>query len=387
MEGERPALKEVRLRDLRVSDEPVMIVARVVTAARREITRRADGGRRPVLSGLLSDGTASVRFTWWDPPNEPIERGTILRAGPIQVREWQGRVEVTLGWKTRVVPADATELPAVTAEEMPLKRLRELQAPDEGFRVEARVLRVGQKTVSVGQERRLLFEGLLADRDGTLAFTAWTDLGLHAGEAVRLSGGYVRAFRGRPQLVLDDRSHVERIAGTQLPAVEELGPTGAVTIAELEAQGGAELARLQGRVVGLLPPSGIVYRCPTCHRALAKGLCRVHGPVEGAPDLRSRLVLDDGTGAATLNAGRPETEGWLGRSLEACLEELRKSPDPARLEEELLERMFGRRLEVTGRASVDDFGLTVYPESVADAPQPSTGSLEELRRRLEGGAP
>ncbi|MGI0156425.1 MAG: OB-fold nucleic acid binding domain-containing protein, partial [Thermoplasmata archaeon] len=68
------------MRDLRPTSPPVEVVARVVSVERREVTRRSDGSRRPLLSGLLHDGTGTVRFTWWDPPREGIERGTVLRA-------------------------------------------------------------------------------------------------------------------------------------------------------------------------------------------------------------------------------------------------------------------------------------------------------------------
>ncbi len=86
---------EVRLKDLTPTVSPVELVARIVVFERREITRRSDGSRRPLVSGLLSDGTASVRFTWWDPPREGIERGTVLRAVGAEVREFRGRPEVS----------------------------------------------------------------------------------------------------------------------------------------------------------------------------------------------------------------------------------------------------------------------------------------------------
>ena len=101
-----PSPPEIRLRDLRPTPSPVEIIARVVSLERREITRRSDGSRRPLLSGLLSDGTATVRFTWWDPPREGIERGTVLRAAGAEVREFRGRPELTFNWKTRVEPGE-----------------------------------------------------------------------------------------------------------------------------------------------------------------------------------------------------------------------------------------------------------------------------------------
>ncbi|EQD54835.1 replication factor A, partial [mine drainage metagenome] len=96
---------DTRLRDLRPTDAPVQILGRVVTVERREYTNTADGRRRPFLSGLLSDGTATVRFTWWEPPAEGVDRGTVLRAVNAQVREFRGRPEVSFGYRTRVAPA------------------------------------------------------------------------------------------------------------------------------------------------------------------------------------------------------------------------------------------------------------------------------------------
>ena len=375
---------ERRLRDLRTTDGPVLVLGRVVSVQRREVTRRSDGERRPVLSGLLSDGTATVRFTWWDPPAEGVERGTVLRAANVQVREYRGRPEISFNWRTRVEPASEVELPQLAPEDLPLRQLLDLAPTDEGFRIDARVVRISSKTVSVGQEQRVVHEGLLADGTTTVAFSSWSDFGLSAGEAVRISAAYVRSFRGRPQLVMDDRSSVERIEGTGLPTPDVLLDVAPRSVAALEAEGGGESVATAGVVVALLPPSGLVYRCPTCRRTVTKGLCRVHGIVESQPDLRARLVLDDGTGALTVNMGRPETERIWGRTLADCLQKLREQPDPSALEEQLFEAVFGQRLRVRGRATKDDFGLTLYPEVVEKLTPDSRESVDGLLQRLQG---
>ncbi|MCI4325801.1 MAG: hypothetical protein L3K00_08000 [Thermoplasmata archaeon] len=385
VEGTPPV--EVRLRDLRANDVPVSIVARVVTAERREIVRKSDGGRRPVLSGLLSDGTASVRFTWWDPPSDPIERGEILRAVNVQVREYQGRLEVSFNWKSRVAPAGDADLPVVRPEDIPLRPLAEIRDGEDGFRIVARVVRVAPKTVSVGEDRRLLHEGVVADASGALAFTAWSDFGLKTGEAIDVSGGYARAFRGRPQLVLDERSAVRRVPGDGLPSAESAARGAVRSIADVEASRGGELLEFQGVIVGLLPPSGLVNRCPECRRAVRQGLCRVHGTVQPEPDIRARLVVDDGTGTLTVQAGRPETERLWGRTLEQCLATMRANPDPTVLEEELFETLFGRRVRVRGRGSADDFGVTVYPDFLEFEPADPRARARDVLASLEGGAP
>ena len=357
-----------------------------MTAERREVTRKSDGSRRPLLSGLLSDGTGTVRFTWWDPPREGVERGVVLRAVGAEVREFRGRPEVTFSWKTRVAPASPAELPKVDGEEMPFRTVRELRPSDEGFRVEVRVVRVAPKSVSVGTERRVVHEGLVADRTGAVALSAWSDFALAAGEAVRIAGGYVRAFRGRPQLVLDERSSVVRIDGTDLPDPAQLLRSPPRTISEVEDEGGGETVAVEGVVVGLLPPSGLVYRCPTCRRSIRSGICRIHGQVEGQADLRARIVLDDGSGALTVNAGRGDTEKLWGVTLEQAQARLRNQPDPSLLEEEMLESLLGRRLRVRGTGTKDEFGVTVNPESIERVEVDLDSAAEELLARLgEGG--
>jgi replication factor A1 len=377
-------LPEVRLRDVRDLASLVHVLGRVVSLQRREVIRRSDGGRRPVLSGLLSDGTATVRFTWWDPPREGIDRGTVLRVVGAEVREFRGRPELIFTWKTRVGPASPAELPRVDGESLPLRTVRELKDGDEGFRLEARVLSVQPKPVSVGEERRIVHEGLVADATAAVSFAAWSDFGLRPGEAVRCSGGYVRAFRGRRQLVLDERSIVVRIDPTGLPEPAEWARRPPRPIADVEEEGGGEAAAIEGLVVGLLPPSGLVYRCPACRRIVSGGLCRVHGRVQGTPDLRARLVLDDGTGAATVAAGREATERLWGTTLAAVRERLRELPDPSVLEEQLLEAVVGRRLVVRGSASRDEFGLTLLPETIETAEIDLEAAAGELSARLPG---
>ena len=162
---------------------------------------------------------------------------------------------------------------------MPLKTVRELAPPDEGFRVRVRVVRVQAKSVTVGEERRVVHEGLLADRSGAIAFSSWSDFQLSSGEAIQVAGGYLRSFRGRAQLVLDERSAVTRIDPGNLPDPAELLRAAPRSIAQVEDEGGGEAVAVEGIVVGLLPPSGLVYRCPTCRRSIQAG--NLPGPRPG----------------------------------------------------------------------------------------------------------
>jgi replication factor A1 len=381
--GEAPVeVPEVRLRDLRPSGSPVEVIARVVSLERREVTRRSDGSRRPLLSGLLSDGTGTVRFTWWDPPRDGIERGTVLRAAGAEVREFRGKPELTFTWKTRVGPASAAELPPVREDDLPLRPVHGLTPPDEGFRVRVRVVKVQARSVTVGEERRVVHEGLIADASGSVAFSSWSDFQLHPGEAIQISAGYLRSFRGRTQVVMDERSSVARIDGAGLPDPAQFLRSPPRSIARVEDDGGGEALAVEGIVVGLLPPSGLVYRCPTCRRSVKSGICRVHGQVDGQADLRARIVLDDGTGALTVNAGREETERLWGVTLAEVRARLREQPDPSLIEEQILESLLGRRLRVRGLGTKDDFGITLTPESIEPVEVDLEAAASELTARL-----
>ena len=382
--SETGELPETRLKDLAKAPPPVHVVGRIVVLQRREVVRRSDGQRIPLLSGVLSDGTAGVRFSWWDPPREGIERGAIVRVVGAETRTFRDRPELVFTWKTRIGPAGPAELPRLDLEALPLRPLADLRLDDEGFRLEARVLRVASRSVTVGEESRAVVEGLLADRSGVLAFTSWTDFGLQAGEAVRIAGAYVREFRRRRSVVLDERSLVTRFESRELPEPAEILSAPPRTVADVEESGGGEAVCIEGTVVGLLPPSGLVYRCRTCRRIVQAGICRVHGQVVPVADLRARLVVDDGTGGATVSAGRAATEALWGVGLAEVLERAKLLPDRALLEQQLLDAVVGRRLKVRGAAVHDDFGVTIDPESVEAVEVDLESAALELAARLEG---
>jgi ssDNA-binding replication factor A large subunit len=374
-------MSEVRLKDLRVGHPPVHIIGRVVTLAKKEVTGRTDGRRRTLLSGLLTDGTATVRFTWWDPPAEGIDRGTVLRAVNAQVREFRERPELSFGWSTRIQPASDLELPAINALDLPLRGVAQFDTDAEGFRLEVRVLHVAERTVTVGEERRSVHSGQLSDGSGSIPFTAWIDFRLQSGETVRILGAHVRKFRGIPEVTLDERSQVERIVPNLVPPTP-ISPLGSVFVGALESQGGAPDAQAEGLVVGLGSPSGLVRRCPTCHRILQGGVCRFHGAMEGIPDLQVRALLDDGTGVAAVNLPRDLTESLTGQSLGQLLERLRKDPDPTSIERELRSELIGRRLRVRGRVRVDEFGVSIFPVTCEQFSASAGPAVDLLARRL-----
>jgi ssDNA-binding replication factor A large subunit len=218
--------REVRLKDLRARPEPIVIMARVVRAERRELPRSDDGRVRTLLSGLLTDGTATVRFTWWDPPTEAIEPGDVLRAGPVQLREYRRRIEVTFTRRTHVEPVSALELELPPLRATAPRRVADLLDGEEELRVDVLVESIRSRVVQVRGIDKTVFHGVVRDASGTLPFVAWTDLHLTEGMAVRIGGAYARSFRGQLELVLDERVRLEPFEETvaRVPSNPHLGP-------------------------------------------------------------------------------------------------------------------------------------------------------------------
>lgn len=359
-ESPAPEVRDVRLRDVQEGAGPLRLLARVVAAERKEFARKEDGAKRARISGLLSDGTATIRFTWWEPPPTDLERGNVLRVTQPQLRSWQGRPEVSFGHRTKVELVSELELPRLEDREYLARTVAELRSGEEGFRIVVRVLDASSRTRTVGETERVVRSGWMADPTGRIAFTAWTDLGLEAGGAFELFGAYVRTYQGENELVLDERSRAVPLPSERVPGVKGPEEEAPVEIAALEERGGGRYQVVEGVVVEVRAPSGLVASCPLCDRALSQGRCRQDGSVRGEMDLRARLVLDDGTATLTAQLARPQLEALLGLTREQAVDLARERLDPTVVLEEIRRKLLLRRLRFLGRAVPGDWGLTLF---------------------------
>lgn len=233
------APREVRLADLRVGQYPVVVTGRVVRAERRRLRRSGEAGTPDAIVGWITDGSATVRFTWWDPPEEPIEAGDGLRAGPVDIRQFRDRVELAFGRRTRVEPVGELELPPDRPEDHPRRSLASLRDGEDELRLDVRVERVRARERSGPRGPRQFFLGELSDASGRRAFAAWLDLGLAEGRSYRLLGASSRSYRDRIEVILD-----ERVRALPLPADPRIDP------------GSPTGARIVRRSVAAPPPEG-----------------------------------------------------------------------------------------------------------------------------------
>jgi len=78
--------------------------------------------------------------------------------------------------------------------------IAEIDTDTGSVNLTARVLTVGTRQITVDGEQQLIREGELADDSGKIAYTAWEDFGLEAGDTVTLGNAGVREFRGEAQV-------------------------------------------------------------------------------------------------------------------------------------------------------------------------------------------
>lgn len=370
------------IKDLLPNEPSVNLLCKVVSLNSRELER--EGSSKEIYYGILGDETGTVPFTAWEVSGLNMEKGDVVRVQNAYTKEYRGQVQVNFGSRATIMKEEGSLLQVSSVESGPptSRKLSEVQEGMGNLSITARVLSVEKREVEVKGETKTVFSGLLADDSGKVQFSAWHDFGITEGEVLRVEGGYVSSWRGLPQFSFDDRAHVERMKETDLPPLEELDRARRVWIEELVQRGGGLDVLVRGIVVEIKDGSGLIHRCPQCNRVIRKGTCRVHGEVQGKPDLRTKAVIDDGSGALTAIFNRELTEALLEKGLEQCMSEAREAMDQEVIRDALGDLLIAQPVEARGNVTSDDYGLMMIARSTkvlqVDIQQEAKALLEKL---------
>jgi replication factor A1 len=375
------------LRDLVPGENSVNLLARVVSVNDKEI--ETEGGSKAIRYGFLGDPTGTVPYTVWNPEGLEFGKGDVVRIQNAYTKEFKGRVEVHLGTRAVVTKEANDLLPAVEGGRASVAagpatpaKVADLREGMGNLALTARVLSVETRQVQVSGEGKTVYSGVLADDTGKVQFSAWNDFGLAAGDVLRIEGGYVKTWRGIPQLSFDERSQVAKLAADALPPQEQLGLSPRMWIEDLAERGGAVDATVRGILIDIKDGSGLVYRCPECRRVLRKNTCRIHGEVQGTADLRVKAVVDDGSGAITAVLGKELTEQLLEKTMEECIAQAKEAMDQEVVRDEVADLLIAQPIEVRGNVTSDDYGLMMIVDSArvlkVDVQEEARAMLEEL---------
>ena len=375
--------------ELGPGEPSVNLLCRIVSVNEKQID--AEAGARTILYGILGDPTGTVPFTAWERLPFGPARGDVVRVQNAYTKEFRGQVQVNLGVRTVVTKESPDALPPgptgptgpspAAAKATPVK-IVDLREGSSNIAFTARILAIEKREVEVDGATKAVYSGVIADGTSKSQFSAWKDFDLHEGNVIRVEGGYVKSWRGIPQVSFDERAIVRKLDDGTLPPMDELAASPRMWIEDLAERGGGVDVTVRGILIDLKEGSGLIYRCPECKRVLRKGVCRIHGEVSGTADLRVKAVLDDGSGALTAVFGKELTEGLLDKTVEECIAAAKEAMSQEVIRDQLADLLVAQPIEARGNVTSDDYGLMMIVDQAkilkVDIQEEARAMLEEL---------
>ncbi|NOR17256.1 DNA-binding protein, partial [candidate division WOR-3 bacterium] len=294
------------IKDLQPNAYSVNLLCRVITINPKEITVK--GENKKILYGIIGDESGTIPFTAWNELD--VKKGDTIEVSNAYTREWQGTVQLNFGDRVSIEKTDEDKLPDSAFKPKEFK-IKELRPGLVAIEVTAQVLELDKRETEVDGTKKKVFSGVIGDETGKAQFTSWHDFKLKKGDVIKISGGYIKSWKGIPQLTFDEKATVKKLDESKLSGEIQ---TQKIPLHMLVERHGALDIEAEGTVMEIRSGSGLIVRCPECDRVLWNDECKIHGKVEGKSDIRIKLVVDDGTGAVSTIIGRELTEKLLGKT-------------------------------------------------------------------------
>ena len=358
--------------DLQPNERNVNLLCRVVAVNPKEITVKGDN--RKIFYGILGDESGTVPFTFWNSELN-IEKGDVVEISNAYTREWQGTTQLNLGDRVVINKTDKDKLPESAFKPKELK-IKDLRSGVGIVDVSGKILEINEREVKIDGETKKVFSGIIGDETGKAQFTSWHNFKIKKEDVYRISGGYVKTWKGIPQLTFDEKAKVKKLENNLISTkdIEKIK----MPMHKLIEKRGALDVEVKGEVIEIRPGSGIIVRCPECNRSLQDGQCNIHGKVDGKKDLRLKLVVDDGTGSISTILNKNITEKVLNISFKEC-EKLNENE----LLNEINKKIFARKISVEGNALSDEFGTSIIAKDVKIVEENLKEEAKKVLQELE----
>lgn len=358
--------------DLKPNQSSVKILGHIIAINPKEITIK--GETRKIFYGILGDETGTIPFTSWS--ELEVEKGDVVEINNAYTREWQDAVQLNLGDRVHIEKTEKDRLPKSAFEPRKVK-VTQLHSGMGRVDVTARVMKVSCRETEINGETKKVFSGIIGDETGKAQFTAWDDFKIKDGDVIRINGGYVKSWKGIPQLTFDSNVNVTKLEKNKIPK-SEISPNKMPLYLLLEKHGALDV-EVQGNIIDIRPGSGFIMRCPECNRVLQDGKCNIHEKVTGESDLRLKLIIDDGTGAVGCILNKELSEKILNLTINEA-----KKISREKIDEELNRRLFTKKICLKGNALSDNFGTNIIASDVEFIETNVQKEAEKLVSDLEG---
>ena len=366
--------------ELTGTEQNVDITAKVVYVDNKNITVK--GLSKTIISGILGDETGTASFTVWEPGSVMLEKGAVYNFKNCYCKLWNEKVQINLGNRGRVEPASGVtmDLPERTIQTTSREcKIGDITDGMGNVTVTGRILSAEARDVTVKGAPKTVYSGIMADDTGKIQYSAWNDFSLKEGETICVKNAYIRSWKGIPQLNLGDRCEVSRV-NVDFETVDTASPL--KTVDEVSRIGGGLDITIEGLIVDIKAGSGLIRRCPQCNRSILNGTCTAHGQVEGIPDLRLKVVVDDGTGAIGAIINRTDTEKLTGVSM-AAAQGLASVQGEGIVGREMAGKALMKRVRITGNVMSDNFGPSMIVKKMDTVEVDLEGEAAKLLEEVE----
>lgn len=343
----QPHSERTLISKLKPNDHSVNLLCRVISINPKEI--QVKGENRQIFYGILGDESGTIPFTAWN--SIDIEKDDVVEISNAYTREWQGNIQLNFGDRVNIEKTEKNKLPKEAFKPKKVK-INELKSGIGAVQIAAMFLEIEEREVEVNGKNKKVFSGIIGDETGKAQFTSWFDFNIKKDSIYEITGGYVKSWKGIPQLTFDENSKVNKINKTIIEKNEI--KSNKVLINELIEKRGAIDISVDGTIIDIREGSGIINRCSKCKRAVKDDECAVHGKVDSKIDLRIKAIIDDGTGAINTILNKEITEKILKKKIEDC-EKIAHD----KLIEEITNKIFAQRMKIKGNALTDNFGTTL----------------------------
>ncbi|MFA4957254.1 MAG: Single-stranded DNA binding protein [Candidatus Methanoperedens sp.] len=360
-----------KLNEIKIGDHNIEVTAEVLEVIQKTINIK--NIEKIVFTGNLRDETAVRSFSAWS--DHDLKVGDVINITGAYVRNWQERPEINFSPRAKVTKL-STRLQA--PEESALRKLSEFKDGDINVHTEFTILSIDFHDINTKDGTKKIISGIIADEETKLPLTSWVIYPeLEAGNTIEIKNGYVRSFRGIPNLNINEGSKITKI----LRNIEFRETVGS-RIEDLIEKDGAYDIVVEGNILSIRPGSGLINRCPRCSRVIQKGMCRAHGKVEDKADMRIKAIIDDGTGAMTLVLDSRLTHKICGIGIEEAINLARIAMSQKAVEEEIKRKLQGRRFAARGNMSKGEFGITLVANDVWEPLETLQDKAKKLLGRL-----
>ena len=363
----------------------VQFKAKVLSVYRKEITTK-EGAEKVLFEGEVGDSSMRMRYSYWSNQCN-FESGDVVEVLNAYSKSWNDKITLNIneGSMRKIQDEELEQLDLGTAKNTINQSSGEVELVNlkpgmTNVSVKLRVIDIETRSITVKGEAKTIFGGTVGDKTGTCRFTSWEDHNIIAGKAYHIENGYVKEFNG-PDLQFGEYTKFTEIENDELPSLQHYENGVQYSLAQLDERNGASDAVIEGHVFNIREGSGLIFRDKDTNRLVRNGDDRKNA----TPDLRIKMIFDDGSGSCTAYLNREITEKVLGRNLDSCLEFVKENFGPEALMDEIEDALLLKPLKLRGFARSDEYGLSFFAKSCEPATQLDVPSVaRQFLAALEG---